>query len=223
MSDLPTPTASRLRSPSWRDSRLLVGVLLVLVSTVLGSVVVARADDRVPVYAAKGDVVPGQRLTDADVVRVDVLLGDGAAGYLPADRPLAGDTWSLRAMRPGVLIPVSGVGSAAAVDVQQVALLVDATSASALTAGSVVDVYVNRPKEGSTVGLPTYAGPERVLESVSVVRVAGEDGVLGTSAETRAVHVMVPRQSVRDVVADVDLGARITLVPVPGGASAAAS
>ena len=37
MSDLPTPTASRLRSPSWRDSRLLVGVLLVLVSTVLPS------------------------------------------------------------------------------------------------------------------------------------------------------------------------------------------
>jgi len=222
MSDLPTPTASRLRSPSWRDSRLLVGVLLVLVSTVLGSVVVARADDRVPVYAARGDVVPGQRLTDADVVRVDVLLGDGAAGYLPADRPLTADTWSLRALRPGELIPASGVGSGAAVDVQQVALLVDATSASALTAGSVVDVYVNRPKEASTVGLPTYAGPERVLGSVSVARVAGEDGVLGTSAETRAVHVMVPRQAVRDVVADVDLGARITLVPVPGGASAAA-
>ena len=62
-----------------------------------------------------------------------------------------------------------------------------------------------------------------MLESVSVVRVAGEDAVLGTSAETRAVHVMVPRDSVRDVVADVDLGARITLVPVPGGVSAAAS
>ena len=56
MSDLPTPTASRVRAPSWRDSRLLVGLLLVLLSTVLGSVVVARADDRVPVYAAKGEV-----------------------------------------------------------------------------------------------------------------------------------------------------------------------
>jgi hypothetical protein len=223
MSDLPTPTASRVRAPSWRDSRLLIGLLLVLVSTVLGSVVVARADDRVPVYAAKGDLAPGQRLTEADVVRVDVLLGDGAAGYLPADRPLSGDTWSLRALRPGELIPVTGVGSAAAVEVQQVALLVDATSAAAISAGSVVDVYVNRPEEGTTVGLPTFAGPERVLEAVSVVRVAGEDSVLGASADTRAVHVMVPRGSVRDIVADVDLGARITLVPVPGGVAAAAS
>jgi hypothetical protein len=33
---------------------------------------------------------------------------------------------------------------------------------------------------------------------------------------------MVPREAVRDVVADVGLGARITLVPVPGGLSAAA-
>jgi hypothetical protein len=223
MSDLPTPSASRLRTPSWRDSRLVVGVLLVLVSTVLGSVVVARADDRVPVYAARGDLAPGQRLTEADVVRVDVLLGDGAAGYLPADRPLAADTWSLRALRPGELIPASGVGSAADVEVQQVALLVDATSAAAISAGSVVDVYVNRPEEGSTVGVQTFAGPERVLEAVSVVRVASEDAVLGGSAETRAVHVMVPREAVRDVVADVDLGARITLVPVPGGVTAAAS
>lgn len=223
MSDLPTPTASRLRTPSWRDSRLVVGVLLVLVSTVLGSVVVARADDKVPVYAARGDLVPGQRITEADVVRVDVLLGDGAARYLPADRPLGADTWSLRALHPGELIPVSGVGPAADVEVQQVALLVDATSAAAISAGSVVDVYVNRPEKGATVGVQTFAGPERALEAVSVVRVASEDAVLGGSAETRAVHVMVPRDAVRDVVADVDLGARITLVPVPGGVSVAAS
>ena len=94
MTDLPTTTASRLRPPSWRDSRLIIGVLLVLLSTVLGSVVVARADDRVPVYAAKGEVAPGQQLRAADVVRVDVLLGDGAVGYLPADGPLPDDTWA---------------------------------------------------------------------------------------------------------------------------------
>ena len=222
MTDLPTPTATRLRPPSWRDSRLLVGVLLVLLSTVLGSVVVARADDRVPVYAAKGQVAPGQRLTAADVVRVDVLLGDGAVGYLSAEGPLPDDAWAMRGLHPGELIPQAAVGRSDAGTVQLVALLVDATSASALSAGSVVDVYVNRPEDGATIGLPTYAGPERVLESISVVRVAGEDDVLGGATASRAVQVMVPRESVRDLVADVDLGARITLVPVPGGAVAAA-
>jgi len=223
MSDLPTPAAARLRPPSWRDTRLVVGVLLVLLSTVVGSVVVARADDRVPVWAAKGQVTPGQRLTADDVVRVDVLLGDGAAAYLPADRPLRGDTWALRELRAGELVPAGAVGGPAAVTVQQVALLVDATSAAALSPGSVVDVYVNRPEKGATVGLPTYTGPERVLQGVSVARVAADDGVLAGSAQSRAVHVMVPRDAVQGIVADVDLGARITLVPVPGGVTAAAS
>ncbi len=223
MSDLPTPAASRLRAPSWRDSRLVVGVLLVLVSTVLGAVVVARADDRVPVWAARGQVAPGQQLTAADVVRVDVLLGDGAAAYLPADTALPADTWALRDLRPGELVPASAVGGPDRVDVQQLALLVDATSAATLVRGSVVDVYVNRPTSGTTVGTPSFQGPERTLESVAVVRVAGDDSVLGGATETRAVHVMVPRGEVQGLVADVDAGSRITLVPVPGGVTAAGS
>ena len=159
MSDLPAPTASRLRAPSWRDSRLLVGVLLVLVSTVAGAVVVARADERVPVFAAASPVAPGERVTADDLTVVDVQLGDGAAAYLPADRPLADDTYALRPLRPGELVPAAGVGTAAEVGVQQVALLVDATSAAALSAGSVVDVYVNRPEEGSAgVGCAAAAG-----------------------------------------------------------------
>ena len=166
---------------------------------------------------------PGQRLTDADVVRVDVLLGDGAA-RLPARRPAdrRPTRGSLRDLRPGELIPVSG-SAATAVSVQQVALLVDATSASALTAGSVVDVYVNRPEEGTTVG-PAHVRRARARPRGGVRRARrGDDGVLGGAAETRAVHVMVPREAVRDLVADVDLGRGSPLVPVPGGVAAAAS
>ncbi|NHA69521.1 CpaB family protein [Phycicoccus flavus] len=216
MTDLPTPAATRLRAPSWRDSRLLVGVLLVLVSTVLGALVVARADHRVPVYAARGAVGPGERLTAEELQVVRVQLGDGAAGYLPADRALPEDAFALRDLMPGELVPARGVGTADDVEVQQLALLVDATSASALSRGSLVDVYVNRPEAGDGVGRARYEGPERVLERAFVVSLAGEDDVLGGVDQTRAVRVMVPRDSVRDLVADVDLGARITLVPVPG-------
>ncbi len=222
MSDLPTPTASRLRAPSWRDSRLLVGILLVLVSTVAGALVVARADDRVPVYAAASALTPGQALGADDVTVVEVQLGDGAAAYLPADRALPADAYALRELRRGELIPAASVGDARQVAVQQVSLLVDSTSAGALAAGSVVDVYVNRPEQGgSAVAVARLRGPERVLERVSVVRVAAEDTVLGGAADTRAVQVMVPREAVRDLVADVDVGARITLVPVPGGVGGA--
>ena len=58
MTDLPDRPVQRLRKPSWRDSRLIAGVLLVLAATTLGSVVVARADDRVPVYVAADTLLP---------------------------------------------------------------------------------------------------------------------------------------------------------------------
>ena len=56
MSDVTTTQANRLRRPTWKDSRLLVGLLLVLLSTALGGFVVSRAEDTVPVYAAKADL-----------------------------------------------------------------------------------------------------------------------------------------------------------------------
>ena len=82
MTDLPVPTARRIQPPGWRDARLLVGVLLVLASVALGSVVVARADDRVPVYAARVALVPGQPVTADDLRRVDVQLGSEPDRYL---------------------------------------------------------------------------------------------------------------------------------------------
>jgi hypothetical protein len=226
MTDLPTPVASRLRRPSWRDGRLLAGVVLVLVSAVLGSVVVAGADDRVPMYAARAGLVPGQPLSASSLVRVDVQLGDATAGYLSASREVPDGTFVLREVRPGELVPRSAVGTRDAVRTQPVTLGVDATSASTLRPGAVVDVYVNRPRgEGGAAGtgLQVLEGPERTLERVSVVSVAADTGVLGAGAATRAVQVSVPADRVQQLVGDVDLGSRITLVPVPGGGAGSGS
>jgi len=60
MAELPKPTAARLRKPSWRDSRLVVGLVLVLLSMAIGAKVIASADDTVPMYAAAAALVPGQ-------------------------------------------------------------------------------------------------------------------------------------------------------------------
>jgi hypothetical protein len=218
MTDLPARTASRLQRPSWRDSRLVVGVLLVVLSAVLGSVLLARADDRVPMYAARVPLVAGQQLTADDVSRVEVKLAGAATAYLSAATALAADSYVLREVRPGELIPRSAVGPQSEVAVQPLALLVDATSAGVLDVGSVVDVYVNRPDPQGTaaVGSTAYAGPEKVLEGVTVLRVSADDRVLGSAAQTRSVQVLVPRDRVQQLVSDVDLRSRITLVPVPG-------
>lgn len=215
MAELPTPSASRLRRPSWRDGRLLVGLVLVLLSAALGSLALARADDRLPVYAARGPLLPGQALSAERVSRVDVQLAEAMPGYLSAAGELPPNTFVLREIRDGELVPLSALGGADQVSVQPLTLLADATSVSALVVGSVVDVYVNPPVEGATGR--AFQGPRLALRGVSVARLPRSSTVLGSATDaTDAVQVMAPGDQVKDLIAQVDTGAKVTLVPVPG-------
>lgn len=215
MPDLPTPSANRLRKPSWKDGRLLVGILLVLMSSVIGSLAMAHADDRIPMYAAKTHLLPGEALTAERLTRVDVQLGDRAAAYLSAAADLAPDTYVLREVRAGELVPLSALGGPDQISVQPLTLMVDATSASALVVGSVVDVYVNPPVRGSSTG--ELEGPELALRSVAVSRLAKAAAGLGSApTAAQAVQVMAPVDQVKDLIAKIDVGAKVTLVPVPG-------
>src|SRR5690349_7934535 len=168
MTDLATPKAARLQRPGWRDARLLVGVLLVLASIALGGFVVAHLDDRTAVYAARGPLVPGQRLTDDDLSRVDVQLGAELPAYLSATGGLAPDRYVLRPVPAGELVPAGAVGGRDEVGVQPLVLTVGAGSAAALQVGSTVDVYVNRVDPASgTAGAAGFVGPELTLAAVS--------------------------------------------------------
>jgi hypothetical protein len=216
VTDLPAPGASRLRPPRWRDARLLVGILLVLASVTLGSYVVAHADDRSPVYAAAHALVPGQPLGADDLVRVDVQLGGRATRYLPATG-LAPDRFVLREVAPGELVPASAVGGRDAVQVQPLTLVVDAGSAATLHVGTRVDVYVNPVEPGTSGATATFTGPELALEGVSVAGLPKTSSGLGASTGTqRPVQVMAPTERVKEIIGAVDLGAKVTLVPVAG-------
>ena len=214
MADIPTPTASRLQRPSWRDARLIVGLLLVLAATALGSVVVAAADDRVAMYAARSPLVPGQRLDPDDLTRVDVQLGDESSRYLAA-AGLAPGRFVLREVRAGELVPASAVGSEQDVSVQPMTLNVESGAAAALRVGSRVDVYVNPAEEDGAAG-KRFTGPELVLEGVSVASLPSTGGGLGATSGDRPVQVMAPRERIRDLIAQIDQGARVTLVPMAG-------
>lgn len=213
MSERPVPQAARLQRPSWRDSRLLLGVLLLLGAVALGSYLVSRADERVPMYASAGTLLPGQSLTESSVTRVEVRLGDGVAGYLSAAEPLPADRVLLREIRAGELVPMSAVGQAEDAALSQLTIAVDPTVAAPLTTGTVVDVFVNHRVPDTR---DEFAGPEVLLESVSVAAVDTSGRALGSSGRGTAVRIMVPSGQVPDLIAAVDLDAKITVVPVPG-------
>ena len=218
--ELPNPTAKRLQRPSWRDSRLVLGVLLVLVAATLGARVVASADDRVPMYAANRDLVAGDLVDGSSFTRVDVRLGPGVATYVTATAPVPTGQFLLRDLRRGELVPASALGPATSLDRQVLTLSVDAVSTTGLGAGAVVDVFISDVEEGGKHDAKPTA--KRVLEGVGVAAVLGGGSSFGASART-SVQLFVPRDRVREVIEAVDGGAKVTLVPVPGSGSGAES
>lgn len=213
MTELAKPVAKRLQRPSWRDSRLLVGVLLVLVAATLGAKAVSGADDRVPVWAAAGDLVAGDQLTAESVRRVDVLLDDDMGAYLAADAAPAPGTYLLRDVRAGELMPRSALGRGSELGVQLVTVRADAVSSTGLARGSRVDVFVT-PR--TTAATDAKATTTKVLEGAAVAAVQTSGGGFGTSATT-SVQLYVPTAKVQQVVEAVDSEAKLTLVPVVGG------
>jgi hypothetical protein len=214
---LAEPAAKRLQRPSWRNTRLLVGLVLILLGTALGAKVVASADDTVPMYAALAGIRPGDHLGAENLRRVDVQLGDEAARYLSARAAVPEDSYALREVPEGELIPASAVAGRSAVTVQAVTVEVDANSARTLPQNAVVDVWVSPRDPQSTQ--ERYLDATLALQRVSVSPVTQDSGRFGASSSTMAVQLRVPRDKVAEVIGAVDKQARFTLVPVPGQSS----
>lgn len=215
MSDSTTPRAARLTAPSWRNSRIVVGVLLVLLSTLAGARAVAATDDSTPMYAAADTLVPGQPITSAQLVRVDVRLGDVSNRYVTADRPIAADAVATREVRGGELLLKTSVGHQSESALKPVMLPVERDIAGVLVTGSVVDVWVNT--KTNTSGGEAFGTPVKVLGSAPVSRAADtESSRFAGGRTTTGVQVMVPADQIEKLIAAVDQGARVTLVPVLG-------
>ncbi|GAB4062590.1 flagellar protein FlgA [Angustibacter speluncae] len=211
VTDLPAPPAARLRPPSWRDPRLLVGVLLVLGSVVLGARVVAAADDTEPYYVAARAITPGDRIGPDDLRVVDVRLGDAGEGYLGADAGPAADLVATRTVAAGELVPRGSVGAASDVALQPVAVPVT-TLPDGLRAGTVVDVWVAQPD-------PERAGaflePERVVQGADVADVGDAGSSLGSTGDS-TVQVLLAPDVLPVVLGALANDAVVSLVPAPG-------
>lgn len=213
MAELPTPTANRLRRPSWRDPRLIVGIVIVLLATAVGARLIGAADDTVPMYAAARTLQPGDAVTADALRRVDVQLADQSDTYLSAASGPPSGAFALRQVREGELVPRSALGTQQQVAVQPVTVQVDANSASGLNAGSVVDVWVSARDPQTTQ--QRYLDATRMLQGVSATPLP-DTGRFGVAAATTAVQLRVPKEKVAAVISAVDAQSKFTLVPVPG-------
>lgn len=185
----PVPPATRAARPGWRDPRLWVGVLLVVVSVVAGARLLAAADDTVSVWAVSTDAGPGSQLTADDLVahRVRFADADQLAGYFTVDDELPADLRLLRGVGAGELLPRAALGTAdTAPDTVELPVAVDADQVpGSVRAGSVVDVYLRDPSARSETSDPVLA------QATVVDAPALEDG-FGTVTGRRQLVVAVP-------------------------------
>jgi len=210
VSDVRVP-AVRLRRPSWRDPRLVVGVLLVLVSVVVGARVTQAAGDTVPVYAAARSLASGQ-VVDASAVRpVRVHLGPGTAAYLSARRPPGKGLVLARPIGAGELVPVAALTSADRLARRPVGVPVP-VPAPLLQPGGLVDLWSSARDPAST---GTFLPPERLAAGAEVFAVAGTGGTFASTTAT--VQVLLDDGELKAVLDAEANGARLAVVPVPGG------
>ncbi len=210
--DLPAPAASRLRPPSWRDPRLLVGVLLVVGSVVLGARLVAAADQTDPYLVAAHALTPGDPVSEADVRVVRLTMEAADSTYLPADGDLPDGLVAVRAVAEGELLPRSGVGEAGDVDVQPVGVPVEGSLPAGLVKGASVDVWVAAPDPARAGG---FLPPERLVEAAEVAEVTETNTALGAGGGS-TVQVLVGPEPLQEVLGALANDAAVSLVLAPG-------
>lgn len=210
---LPDPAmARRLRPPSWRDPRLLVGIALVLASVVAGALVVSAVDNTVPVYAAARPLAAGDALDVGDLAVVSVRLGDHQSRYLSAASAPAPGQVMVRAVAAGELVPTGALGTRDQVDLRPVSVPLAAEGSDRIGEGVLVDVWVAARDPDRGAG--AYAAPQQLAAGIQVAGRSTRSGALGSSTST-AVQLLVGSELLPQLIGAVDNGARITLVPVP--------
>lgn len=140
-----SPAAARLRPARWRDVRLVGGILLVLISVVVGARVVANADVTTPVVVARSALAAGKVLTADDLTTTRVHLSTQSAGnYVTGDRltSLVGLELS-RSVAQGDLMPIAAVAPPGQTGgpFRVVSVIVKPGRLPRLSAGDQIDVF----------------------------------------------------------------------------------
>lgn len=214
MAETRSPSAARLRAPRWFDGRIAVGLLLVVVSVVVGAQVVGRADDATEVWALRRALPTGTVLTDDDLTRTRVrLYGADAGRYLDGTgRSPSGEVLA-RDVGVGELLPVAALVDSEGRQPRRLVTVPVAKShalGGALHRGDRIDIVATF----GTRGQRTVTRP--VLRGVLVVEVIDESGSFGAGSADFAVVVSVSPDQVLALTSALQ-SAQLDLVKVLPG------
>jgi len=202
--------AARLRRPSWRDPRLLLGITMVALAVALGAWTIGRADRTAPVLVADGELTPGEPLSGDRLGIARVRLED-ADRYLSPDETLPTDAVLTRTVGDGELIPRSAIGSAGRLALRPVAVPVQAALADGVRPGARVDLWFTPDRDAIAAGV----APHAVAEGLTVAEVGKDSGGFSIASGS-TVQVLVPTKQLPAVLSALAAEGSVAIVPIPG-------
>ena len=199
----------RLRRPRWKDPRLIVGIVLVVASVLMGALLVSRLSATTSVLVAKTPIVPGDTIDTADLVAVEMRLGDQTGSYAGSLEAIPDGAVATRVVQAGELLPMSAIGQADDVPLRPVVIPVDATVAESVAPGATVELWHTAPAgEDGTEAQAVLLVPD------AVVRRIDEGSSLGM--RSMSVEVLVPDDSLGAVLEVLSKDERLDVIGVPG-------
>ncbi|KUM38388.1 hypothetical protein [Arthrobacter sp. EPSL27] len=203
---------ARLKKPSWKDPKLLVGILLVLASVVGVISLVGAADQTAEAYTAREPIAVGEKLTADKLNRVKVRLGDVEQHYLTPATGVAEGLVAAQRIGKDQLVPRGSLGQPDSQGRKPVAVTVEEALPAQAVAGSRVDVWVALPDDRSG-----FSQPSLLLPGAEIAQVTPGSTALG-SARSTVVMVLVEDGQMPDLLGAQANKAKISVVWNPGGA-----
>ncbi|WP_147108483.1 hypothetical protein [Nesterenkonia populi] len=203
---LDSAPAARLRPPSWRDPRLILGLIIVLVSAAGVVALVASQDRTTPVYAADRTLSVGERLTEESLRTVDVQLGEGAEGYLVPGEALE-EALMVSRVEEGELVPMRVLGEQDPRGRQPITVEIDHELSRAVVPGAAVDVWASAPAEYGADG-----DVSRLVPSAELADVRERESAFGTQAAV-TVELLIGHDDVAGILRAVSEGRAISVLP----------
>ena len=213
MSQMSGSGAARLKKPSWKDPRLIVGMLMVLASVAGVVALVGSADQTIEVYAAREPITVGQTISRDDLITVKVRLDDVESSYVTAQNGLPGGKVAVQRVGKNQLLPQESLGDRDALDRKPAAISVDEALPAQVVAGSRVDVWVAVPDARNG-----YAEPQMILPGAEIAEIIPGSSTLGATKSTVLMVLVADAQMPRLLGAQANK-AKVSVVWNPAGAT----
>lgn len=213
MSSSAVAAGARLKRPSWKDPRLLVGVLLILASVVGVISLLGSADKTTEVFVAREAIAVGEKLTPDNVSRVKVRLGEVESHYITAESGMPDGVVAVQRIGKDQLLPRESLGAVDLLYRKPVAVTVQEALPEQAVAGTRVDVWVSMPDARNG-----FAQPKLLLPGAEIAEVSPGSTALGSSKST-VLMVLVGDEHMPSLLGAQANEAKISVVWNPGGAA----